>query len=101
MRSEIVTRRSKSLKSLERAIAQTEDDIETNENTLSDLNHAILVASQAQDGQRIAELSRQIHTCQSAIDDLFDKLERFTTEFDTKNAIFEKQLEDLGRDHDG
>ena len=100
MRSEIVTRRSKSLKSLERAMAQTEDDIETNENTLTELNNAILAASQAKDGHRIAELSRQIHTCQSAIDDLFDQLERFSTDFDTKNAVFEKQLEDLGRDHE-
>ncbi len=100
MRSDIVTRRSKSLKSLEQAISRTEDDIETNENTLSELNHAILAASQAQDGQRIAALSRQIHTCQSAIDDLFDQLERFSTDFDTKNAVFEKQLEDLGRDHE-
>ena len=100
MRSAIVTRRSKSLKSLERAITRTEEKIETNENTLSELNHAILAASQAQDGQRIAGLSRQIHTCQSAIDDLFNQLERFSTEFDTKNAVFEKQLEDLGRDHE-
>jgi len=100
LRSEIVTRRSKSLKSLERTIAQTEDDIETNENTLAELNHAILEASQAQDGHRIAELSRQIHTCQSTIDDLFDKLERFSTEFDTKSAVFEKQLEALGQDHE-
>jgi ATP-binding cassette subfamily F protein 3 len=100
LRSEIVTRRSKSLKSLERTIAKTEDDIETNENTLVELNHAILEASQAQDGQKIAELSRQIHTCQSTIDDLFDKLERFSTEFDTKSAVFEKQLEDLGQDHE-
>ncbi|RLC33602.1 MAG: ABC transporter ATP-binding protein [Deltaproteobacteria bacterium] len=94
-RSEIVTLRSKELKPLERRMEQVENEIETNEKQLSELNSAILEASRAMDGNRIAELSRLIHTCQTAIDELFEKLERLSTEFDEKNAVFEKQLENL------
>jgi len=96
-RSEIVTRRSKNLKPLERRMKKIEMKIETNENQLSDLNSAILEASQAQDGNRIAELSRLIHTCQAAIDEFFEKFERLNTEFDQKNAVFEMQLENLAQ----
>ncbi len=94
-RSEIVTCRSKNLKPLERRMEQVENEIETNENQLAELNSDILEASQAQDGSRIAKLSRLIHTCQAAIDELFDKLERLSIEFDEKNAVFEKQLEEM------
>jgi len=94
-RSEIVTCRSKNLKPLERRMEQVENEIETNENQLTELNSDILEASQAQDGSRIAELSRLIHTCQAAIDELFGKLERLSIEFDEKNAVFEKQLEEM------
>ncbi|MBW2593108.1 MAG: ABC-F family ATP-binding cassette domain-containing protein [Deltaproteobacteria bacterium] len=99
-RSEIVTRRSKDLKPLERRMKQIEDKIETNENQLSEFNSAILDASRARDGSRIAELSRLIHTCQTAIDDFFEKLEHLSTEFDEKNAVFEKQLEKFMQDHE-
>jgi ATP-binding cassette subfamily F protein 3 len=55
-------------------------------------------ASQNQDGPRIVELSQAIHTCQSAIDQLFDELETITNEFDLQNAVFEVQLKQLESD---
>ena len=92
-RSDIIARRSKITGPLEMRISRIEDDIETNEVELDRLNQAMQRASQNQNGQRIAELSRAIHANQSAIDKYFDKLEAITHELDRQNADFEKQLQ--------
>ena len=47
-------------------------------------------ASEEQDGVRIAGLSRSIHACQTAIDELFNELEKVTDELDTQNAEFNR-----------
>lgn len=94
-RSEIVTQRSKTLKPFEQRIARVENDIESYEQKLNELNNAMLEASQAQDGARIVALSRSIHTCQSAIDNLFDELEELTGTFEEQNAVFEQKFEQL------
>ncbi|MGB5746051.1 MAG: ATP-binding cassette domain-containing protein [Desulfobacterales bacterium] len=91
-RSDIIKHRSKITGPLEKRIARLEDDIETHEVELDRRNQDMQQASQIQDGQRIAELSRAIHTNQSAIDKYFDELEKITHELDSHNADFEKQL---------
>ena len=65
------------------------------------LNESMQKASQNQDGPRIVELSQAIHTCQSAIDQLFDELETITDEFDLQNAVFEDQLKQLESEMEG
>jgi len=40
-------------------------------------------------------LSRSIHTCRSAIDNLFDKLEQSTIALEEQKTIFERKLEQL------
>jgi ATP-binding cassette subfamily F protein 3 len=55
-------------------------------------------ASQNQDGPKIEELSLAIHTCQTAIDRLFDELEEVSNEFDSRSAVFEEQLQKLTSD---
>jgi ATP-binding cassette subfamily F protein 3 len=94
-RSDIIKHRSKITGPLEKRIARLEDDIETHEIELGRLNQDMQQASQKQDGQRIAELSRAIYANQSAIDTYFDELEKITHEFDSHNADFEKQLQAL------
>ena len=94
-RSDIIKHRSKITGPLEKRIARLEDDIETHEIELGRLNQDMQQASQKQDGQRIAELSRAIHANQSAIDTYFDELEKITHELDSHNADFEKQLQAL------
>ena len=91
-RSEIITRRSKTVRPLEKRITRLENDIESHEVELEDLNKYMLQASQDQDGTRISELSQFIHACQSKIDNLFDELETASDEFDSKNAVFEREL---------
>ena len=95
-RSDIIARRSKITGPLEKRITRLEDDIETHEVELDRLNQAMQQASQEQNGQRIAELSRAIHANQAAIDKSFDELEEITHELDRQNADFEKQLQAHG-----
>ena len=94
-RSEITAQRSAAVKPLQNRITRVENDIETRETELNHLNESMQQASQNQDGPRIVELSQAIHTCQSAIDQLFDELETITNEFDLQNAVFDDQLKQL------
>jgi len=97
-RSEIITRRSKAVRPLDKRITRLENDIESHEVELENLNNYMQLASQDQDGTRISELSQSIHACQSNIDKLFDELETATDELDSQNAVFERELQLLGSD---
>jgi len=94
-KSDIMAHRSKIAGPLEKRIARLENDIESHEAELDRHNQAMQQASQKQDAQQIAELSRAIHATQSAIDRYFDELEKITHELDSHNADFEKQLQAL------
>ena len=94
-RSEIIARRSAAVKPLQHRITRLENDIEIRESELNGLNESMQQASQYQDGARIVELSQAIHTCQSAIDHLFDELETVTDEYDLQKSVFEDQLKQL------
>jgi ATP-binding cassette subfamily F protein 3 len=94
-RSEIINLRSKTVKPLEKRIKSLENNIEAREIELDRLNKAMQQASEDQDGVRITELSRSIHACQTAIDQLFDELETVTQECDTQNSIFDQDLQQL------
>jgi ATP-binding cassette, subfamily F, member 3 len=95
LRSEIITERSKALKPLEEQIRQTENNIDANEKELERLNHAMIEASQNQNGHKISEISRSIHACQTAIDENFDRLESLTEALDTQSIEFQRRLEEL------
>ena len=97
-RSEIINRRSKTVRPIEKRIARLENDIESHEVELENLNNYMQVASQDQDGKRIGELSQSIHACQSKIDDLFDELEKVTDELETQNKVYERELQQLDSD---
>jgi ATP-binding cassette subfamily F protein 3 len=97
-RSEFFIKRARALKPFEQRISLAENDIEKYEKTLDALNAAMQAASRAQDGARIAELSRSIHSCRSAVDRFFDELEELTVTFEEQKAVFEKQLKQLESD---
>ena len=94
-RSDINAQRSKAIKPLQNQISRLENDIENREVELNRLNESMQQASQNQDGPEIVELSQAIHSCQSTIDQLFDKLEETSNELDIRSAIFEEQLQKL------
>jgi ATP-binding cassette, subfamily F, member 3 len=95
LRSEIITERSKALKPLEERIRKTENNIDAHEKELESLNHAMVEASQNRNGERIGEISRGIHACQTAINKSFDQLESLTEALDTQSAEFKRRLEEL------
>jgi ATP-binding cassette subfamily F protein 3 len=95
IRSKFVAERSRALKPLEQGILRIENSIVKQENELNELNADLLTASQAGDGEKIAILSRSIHSCRSAIDNLFEELEQSTTALEEQKTIFEKKLEQL------
>jgi ATP-binding cassette subfamily F protein 3 len=94
-RSEIIARRSKTVKPLENRISQLESDIESQEVVLGNLHQQMQQASQNQDGKKIQKLSQSLHSCQTAIDELFDKLEKATDELDSQKAEFDRLLQQL------
>jgi ATP-binding cassette subfamily F protein 3 len=95
-RSEIISRRSKTVKPLENRITRLETDIESQEFVLDNLNQQMQQASQNKDGTKIEKLSQSMHSCQSAIQELFDKLEKASDELDAQKAEFERELQQLG-----
>ena len=95
IRSEFVTERSRVLKPLEQRILRIENSIVKQESELNEFNADLLTASQTGDGEKIAMLSRSIHSCQSAIDNLFEELEQSTMVLEAQKTFFEKKLEQL------
>jgi len=95
IRSEFVAERSRVLKPLEQRILRIENSIVKQENELNELNADLLTASQTGDGEKIAMLSRSIHSCQSAIDNLFEELEQSTLVLEEQKTFFVKKLEQL------
>ncbi len=95
LRSMFIAERSKALKPLEQRILGIENRIEKHEKELDGLNADMMTASKAGDGEKIGDLSRSIHRCQSAINTLFDELEQSTVMFEKQKAIFEKKREHL------
>ena len=96
-RSVIITERGRIQRPLEERIIQVENQIETHEKELNELNDAMQEASQVHDGKRIVKLSQSIHHCQSAIDTLFNELEELTTTLDGQSALFQERLDQLDR----
>jgi ATP-binding cassette subfamily F protein 3 len=95
LRSEIVTQRAKVLKPIDTGIAEAESDIDAQEGQLETLNAHMLAASETQDGERIAELSRQIHACQARIETRFEELEALYDQKTAHERRFDKQLKGL------
>ena len=97
-RSEIVTEKGKVLRPLERQIARLENDIDKWDKELSELNKEMQTATEARDGQKIAEVAQAIHNHQTVIDTLFEELECITSAYDKEKAVFEKKLKQLDSD---
>jgi ATP-binding cassette subfamily F protein 3 len=95
LRSEIVTQRAKVLKPIEKDITQSENDIEGQEARLAELNAEMLAAAESQEGERIAAISRQIHACQTCIEERFEALETLYDQKATHERRFDKQLKAL------
>ncbi|MGD9252079.1 MAG: ABC-F family ATP-binding cassette domain-containing protein [Desulfobacterales bacterium] len=94
-RSEILTRRSKALRPLEKDMAEIEGVIETCEQRLQSLHTDMQRATARRDGQQIAKLGRAIKECDQTIETGFERLERLNTELEAAKARFDAQLAQL------
>ena len=94
-RSEILAERGKAVKPVEKKIAEAENIIDACEKELARLNEAMQAAAEQQDGDRIKELSRAIHTCQSAIEERFAELEEMSEIIEEKGKVFDQKLAEL------
>jgi ATP-binding cassette subfamily F protein 3 len=95
LRSEIITEKSKVLKPMDDAIAAAENDIEVNEALLDQANQEMVDASQQGDGERIAQLSQQIRSCQEIIETRFAKMEQMDEQRQRLEKKFERRLAEL------
>jgi len=94
-RSEIIARRSREIGPIQRRIEAIENEIEKNELEQGDLNQHMQQAAQNKDGDRIAEISREIHLHRQTIDHQFQQLEELTRDLETRNAEFDALLSQL------
>ena len=94
-RSEIITERGRTLGPIEQSIKETEGLIESNEKKLKECTQLMQEAAESGNSSKIAELSRQMHSCQVRIDQLFTDLEALTDRFDEQKTLFEKKLSEI------
>lgn len=93
LKADLVNRRSKALRPIEKEIISTENEIENAETETSLLNEKLAKASMDGDGQTIASLSKELSVIKNRIDDLYEKYEHLTSEQERLNEEFEKELE--------
>jgi ATP-binding cassette subfamily F protein 3 len=94
-RSEIIARRSRALKPLEKKVAQAEKIIEASEERLEELNRDMLSATENQDGARIGKIGKEIHRCETAIEKAFSDMEEITSRIGEKSIVYEEELHRL------
>jgi len=93
-RSGIISERSRTLKPLEQMIAQIEDKIDAHEKNIKARTMTMQEASLTGNGDQISDLSRSIHTSETAIEMLFDEMERLSIKLEEKRQYFEQALRD-------
>ncbi|MEN8751148.1 MAG: ABC-F family ATP-binding cassette domain-containing protein [Desulfobacterales bacterium] len=94
-RSELLAERARILRPIEREAIRVENEIDANEKRLDALTKDMQSASQTGDGTRIAELSQAIHACRTAIDRLFEDLERQSEVLDEQKRAFDEKMDTI------
>ena len=92
IRSEIMTRRSSTLKPIADEMAGVEKKIERLEKEMARYNQEVIDASTAGNSKKIVSLSKEIPHLQSEMDRLFDTLEELTVTHENREAEFEAEL---------
>jgi len=93
-RSEIISERSRTLKPLEQMISQIEDRIDAHEKKIKTCADSMQEASRIGNGDQISDLSRTIHASETAIEALFDEMEKLSVKFEERKQYFEQALRD-------
>ncbi len=96
IRTEIISRRAKALKPLEKRMAEMEKLIAEEESASAAEHEALVEASQAGDGGLIASLSKSAHDRAERIDALYEELDGFTRRYEDLSTQFDVELAALG-----
>jgi len=96
IRTEIISRRAKALKPLEKRMAEMEKLIAEEESASAAEHEALVEASQAGDGGLIASLSKSAHDRAERIDALYEELDGFTRLYEDLSTQFDVELAALG-----
>ncbi|TAL39804.1 MAG: ABC-F family ATP-binding cassette domain-containing protein [Spirochaetes bacterium] len=96
IRSDIVTRRSRTLKPLEKRIGALEEEIAAAETELAETNRLLIEASRLGEGARIQELSIRAHDLSSRAESLYADLDEATCRHEDETRRFDEELAALG-----
>jgi len=96
-KSEIIAGRSKIIGPIQREINKIENAIEEKEAHTKNINESLLIASQEQDGPKIAALAKELAGFEKEVDALFEELERQMDEMEIKKKSFDQELNELER----
>ena len=96
-KSEIIASRSKIITPIQRVITRIENAIEEKEGHIQNINENLLIASQEQDGPKIAALAKELAGLEKEVDALFEELEQKMDEMEIKKKSFDQELDDLER----
>ncbi len=94
-RSEIIATRSNKLKTIRQQILRIENEIDTQEKRLLELDEAMITATRDRQGTRIEDIAKSMHTCRSSIEKLFDELEILTNNLEVQRSAFDEKLKRL------
>jgi len=95
VRSDIITRRAKTLKPIESKMKKIENRIMELEGKLEELNNQMIEASAEQNGSRISTLSQENHSTQEELDGLYDELDMLMEKRDSESRNFQEELDNL------
>ena len=95
LRSEIVARRSKTLRPLEELIEDVERRIRNVDAKLSQENALMIEASSRGDGSKIPAIAKAIHESKTELDGLYEELERLSSRHEEESARFDEELSSL------
>jgi ATP-binding cassette subfamily F protein 3 len=98
LRAEIAREKGVALKPLEKRIAELEDAIVGAETELERLYENVESASNAGDGDAIADLSQKIHSRRNEIESCFKLLESVNLKYEKRKAPFDLRMKELEED---
>lgn len=97
-KSEIITQKSKEIKPVKQKIDTLENDIEKNEELITQANEQLLEASNNQDGKKIQSLAKELSELQNLNENMFEDLEIQMDLFEKIETTFNNRLEEFERD---
>ncbi len=95
-RADILARKSRDVTPLKKKIAEIEKKIMAEEAETEQLNRKMVDASEAGEGKRIAQLSREFNDVQAEIERLYDDLEVCSRELTDKEQEYERLMAEAG-----